>query len=118
LNWVSHPLVRQIAGARVDAQKKGSWNNLAAFLDGCDSTEMRSLITEAAAEERVIPNAEKQLADVILKLRNQFLDRHLAALTQKAGLPGIPDEEKNRLLLEREKLRKEKSAPLTAAIGA
>jgi DNA primase len=115
LNWVSHPVVRQIVAARLDAKKNGAWSNLAAFLDGCDSAEMRSLVTEAATEERSLPNAEKQLADVILKLRNQFLDRQITAVTQKAGLPEISDSEKNRLLSEREKWRKEKMAPLISA---
>jgi DNA primase len=118
LNWVLHPIVRQIVGMRLDAKKSGSWTNLAAFLDGCDSTEMRSLVTEAAAEERAIPNAEKQLADVILKLRNQFLDRQIAAVTQKAGLPEIPDAEKIQLLHEQKKLREQKKAQLTAASDA
>jgi DNA primase len=114
-NWILHPIIRQIVGARLDVQKKGSWSNLAAFLDGCDSAEMRSLITEAATEERAIPNAEKQLADVVLKLRNQFLDRQIATVTQKAGLPEISDSEKIELLHEQKKLREQKRSQLTAA---
>jgi DNA primase len=113
LNWVSHPQVRQIVGRRLEAQKSGSWHNLAAFLDGSDSAEMRNLITEAAAEERAIPNAETQLADVTLKLRNQFLDCQIAAVTQKAGLPEISDAERITLLQEQKKLREQKKAPLT-----
>jgi hypothetical protein len=75
---------------------------------------VRSLITEAAAEERALPNPDKQLADVILKLRNQFLDRQIVAVTQKAGLPEIPDDEKLELLHERNKLREIKKSPLVA----
>jgi DNA primase len=115
LNWVLHPVARQIVGGRLDAQKNGAWSNLAAFLDGCDSAEMRSLVTEAAAEERSLPNAEKQLADVVLKLRNQFLDRQIAAVTQKAGLPEISDTEKIELLHEQKKLREQKRSQLAAA---
>jgi DNA primase len=115
LNWVSHPLGRQIVEMRLGAQKNGSWSNLAAFLDECDSAEMRNLVTEAATEERSLPNAEKQLADVILKLRNQFLDRQIVAVTQKAGLPEISDSEKIELLHEQKKLREQKKAQLTAA---
>jgi DNA primase len=113
LNWVSHPQVRQIVGRRLDAQKSGLWHNLAAFLDGGDSAEMRNLITEAAAEERAIPNAETQLADVTLKLRNQFLDCQIAAVTQKAGLPEISDAERITLLQKQKKLREQKKTPLT-----
>lgn len=117
LNWVLHPLVRRIVGQRLDAQKNASWTNLGAFLDNCDSAEMRSLVTEAAAEDRKMPNPEKQLADVILKMRNQFLDRQIATVTQKAGLPEISDVEKIELLQRQKKLREQKTAPLTAAAG-
>jgi DNA primase len=113
-NWVLHPLVRQVIEARLNAQKNQSWKNLAAFLDETDAPEVRSLITEAAAEERALPNPDKQLADVILKLRNQFLDRQIVAVTQKAGLPEIPDDEKLELLHERNKLREIKKSPLVA----
>jgi DNA primase len=114
LNWLSHPLVRRIVEARLNVQKDGSWTNLGAFLDNSDSTEMRSLVTEAATEDRKMPNPEKQLADVVLKMRNQFLDRQIAAVTQKAGLPEVSDAEKIELLQGQKKLREQKAAPLAA----
>jgi DNA primase len=113
-NWISHSSVQKIISLRIAAQENGSWQNLAAFLDNCDSAEMRSLITEAAAEERKIPNPELQLADVILKLRNQFLDRQIAALTQKIQQPEISEVEKIELLREQQKLREQKRAPLVS----
>ena len=57
--------------------------------------------------------SEQQLADVTLKLRNQFLDRQIAALTQKASQPEISDAEKIELLHEQQKLREQKRAPLS-----
>ena len=98
---------------RLAAQTNETWKNLAAFLDECDSPEMRNLVTEAAAEDRKIPNPEMQLADVILKLRNQFLDRQIAVLTQKASQPEISDAEKIELLREQQKLREQKRTPLS-----
>ena len=41
LNWFSDPLARQIVERRLAAQKGESWKNVAAFLDECDSPEMR-----------------------------------------------------------------------------
>jgi DNA primase len=112
-NWISHPVARQIVEQRLAAQKSETWKSLAAFLDSCDSTEMRNLVTEAVAEDRKIPNPDQQLADVALKLRNQFLDRQIAALTQNVSQPGIPETEQNELLREREKLRGQKRAALS-----
>ncbi len=113
VNWISHPVARQIVGQRLAAQTDESWKSLAAFLDACDSAEMRNLVTEAVTEDRKIPNPDQQLADVALKLRNQFLDRQISALTQKASQPEMPDAEQNELLRERENLRGQKRAPLT-----
>lgn len=112
INWISHLHVRQAVEGRLNAQKGESWTSLAAFLDGCDSSALRSLVTEAATEERTIPNPDKQLADIVLKSRNQFLDRQIGAVTQKAGLPEISDAERIQLLQEQKKLREQKAAPL------
>ena len=112
-NWISNAPARQIIERRLNAQKNGTWQNLAAFLDQSDSNEMRSLITEAATQERAIPNPEKQLADLILTLRNEFLDRQIAALIRKAALPETPHAEKVDLLQAKQKLLKQKATPLT-----
>jgi DNA primase len=111
-NWILHPHVRQIVDLRFAAQEHETWHNLAEFLDSCESAEQRSLITEAVAEDRKIPNPETQLADMALKLRNQFLDRQIGALTQKASQPETSEVERNEALLAREKLRTQKRLPL------
>jgi DNA primase len=111
-NWVSHPVARQIVEQRLAAQKSETWRSLAAFLDSCGSAEMRNLVTEAGAEDRALPNPEQQFADVAQKLRNQFLDRQIAALTQQVSQPGMSGTEQNELLRERETLRGQKRAPL------
>jgi len=113
VGWILHPLTRKIVEQRLSAQKNESWKSLGAFLGACDSNEMRNLVTEAVAEERKIPNPEQQLADVTLKLRNQFLDRQIAALTQKASQPEISEVEKLELLHEQQKMREQKRSPLS-----
>jgi DNA primase len=114
LNWISNSLVREIVERRFTAQINGSWKNLAAFLDEFNSAEMRNLVTEAVAEDRKIPNPETQLADVILKLRNQFLDRQIVSLVQKLSQPEISEANKVELLQEQKKLREQKRSPLSA----
>jgi len=110
--WISHPLVRQIVEKRLAAQTGESWQNLAAFLDECETSEMRALVTEAVAEDRKIPNPDQQMTDVTQKLRNQFLDRQIAALTQKVSRPETSDAEKVELLRQQQDLRQQKRAPL------
>jgi DNA primase len=113
LNWIQNPPAREILKRRLSAQKNGTWKNLAAFLDEVDSQEVKNLITEVVAEDRKIPNPETQLADVVLKLRNQFLDREIAARVQKLSQPQISEIEKIESLREQIKLREQKRAPLS-----
>jgi DNA primase len=112
INWISHSLVRQIVEKRLAAQTSESWKNLAAFLDECESPEMRGLVTEAVAEDRKIPNPDQQLGDVMLKLRNQFLDRQIAASIQRASPPETSETDRMELLRQQQELRQQKRAPL------
>jgi phage terminase large subunit-like protein len=50
---------------------------------------------------------------VILKLRNQFLDRQIASLTQRASRTDISEAEKIGSLHEQQRLREQKRAPLS-----
>jgi hypothetical protein len=112
VNWISHPFVRQIVERRLTAQTNETWQSLAAFLDECESPEMRGLVTEAVAEDRKIPNPEQQLADVTLRLRNQFLDRQIAASIQRASQPETSETDRMELLRQQQELRQQKRAPL------
>ena len=55
-----------------------------------------------------MPNPELQLTDVILKLRNQALDRQIAALTAKISQAAESEE----LLREQQQLKMLKRTPL------
>jgi DNA primase len=112
VNWILHPLVRQIVAQRLAAQTNESWKNLAAFLDECESPEMRGLVTEAVAEDRKIPNPDQQLGDVVLKLRNQFLDRQIAVSIQRASQPETSEADRMELLRQQQELRQQKRVPL------
>jgi DNA primase len=112
VNWISHPFVRQIVERRLTAQTNETWQSLAAFLDECESPGMRGLVTEAVAEDRKIPNPDQQLADVVLRLRNQFLDRQIAASIQRASQPETSETDGMELLREQQELRQQKRAPL------
>jgi DNA primase len=112
VNWISHPFVRQIVERRLTAQTNETWQSLATFLDECESPGMRGLVTEAVAEDRKIPNPDQQLGDVTLKLRNQFLDRQIAASIQRASQPETSEADRMELLRQQQDLRQQKRAPL------
>jgi DNA primase len=112
MSWIQNPLARQIVAQRLAAQSNEAWRNLAAFLDECETSEMRNLVTEVVAEDRAIPNPEQQLHDVAKFLRNQFLDRQITSSIRRLSQPQVGDAEKNELLREQQKLREQKRAPL------
>ena len=86
---------------------------MAAFLDVCAQAELR-LITEVAAEERPLPNPHQQLADVTLRLRNQFIDGKMTSLMQRVSQPDTDDTQRVELLREQQKLRLLKGQSLSA----
>jgi DNA primase len=110
--WVQHSLVRQIITHRLAAHANQTWTSLAAFLDECETPEMRSLVTEATAEPRPIPNPSQQLPDLALRLRNQFIDRQLVALMQRANQPECNETERLDLLRQQQQLRQLKRQPI------
>jgi hypothetical protein len=112
VNWISHPFARQIVEQRLAAQTNETWQSLAAFLDECESPEMRGLVTEAVAEDRKLPNPDQQMGDVVLKLRNQFLDRQIAASIQRASQPETSETDGMELLRQQQELRQQKREPL------
>ncbi|MFM2082354.1 MAG: primase [Verrucomicrobiota bacterium] len=112
LDWIPHPHVREIISRRLAAEASGQWRGLAAFLSESESPALQALICETSAETRTIPNVPQQLADLTLRLRNQFLDRQLTALTQRASQPELSDDVRLELLQQQQDLRKTKQSPL------
>lgn len=110
--WIQHPAAEQIFEKRVEAHRAGRWTNMGAFLDECETPEMRSLVTEAATEGRAIPNPQQQLVDVAAKLRNQFIDRQLTALIHRASQPEVSEAERVELLRRQQELRELKRRPI------
>lgn len=111
-DWIPHASVREIVGRRLALHARGVWQSLGLFLDGFESAETRGLITEAAAEEREIPNPMQQLTDLTLRLRNQFVERQLAALAQRLAQPELSEDSKLDLLRQDQRLRQFKRQPL------
>ena len=83
-----------------------------ALLDEFESPAVRSLITELISDEREIPNPDQQLADVVLRIRNQFVDQQMAALTQQLSQPGLTDAQNVELLQHLQQWRHYKKQPL------
>ncbi len=115
VDWIQHDGARQILGRRLGIDDAGQPIQPATILGEFEDNSLRSLITEALAEERNIPNLDQQLADLTTRLRNQSIDREIATLNQSLGQPNLTSEETAQILHEITALRAAKRTPLSTA---
>ena len=115
--WVPHPGVREIIVTRMTVLGDAEWQGVGPFLEGIPSAAARSLITEVTTQARPIPNPTQQLADIVLRLRNQFIDRQITEITRRSAEPELTDETRLELLHEQQALRQLKRQPLAPLPG-
>jgi DNA primase len=111
--WLPHALVRHIVTRRLVAHTADEWHGVAGFLaEFADAPAAANLVTEVLSDPRTAPNAEQVLRDVVLRLRNQHLERQLAALTQIISHPETTEDRRLELLHQQQALREAKRLPL------
>lgn len=110
--WIQNAVVRDVVQARFDAHARQQWSGVASLLDAASSPEMRSLVTEVTAEERPIPEPAQQLADLVMRLRNLFIDRQLSTMTREASSPNVEESHRLELLRKQQELRLAKRSRL------
>jgi DNA primase len=107
-DWVSNPAVQRILA--VYFQTGGDIPGLLGRFEGDDFAQ--GLITEAATEQREIPEPERQVADVVRRLRDAWIDRQIALNNGRLADPALLDEERSEVLDELKRLRDRKRTPL------
>lgn len=110
--WIEHGTLRAIVEWRFRAATEGNWRGVAAMLDAFESDTARQLITQAATNEKAVPNPAIQIADVATRLRNLHIEAHRATLRQQVQNPAIDDAARAALLREDHELRVLKQAPI------
>jgi len=111
--WLPHGQLRSMIEQVFTLVAAGKWQGVPPFLAECEPAELRGLVTEVVAGDRKMPNPEQQLADVILKLRNQHFDREQAASLQRANQPAISEKDRIQELRLQQQFRALKRTPLT-----
>ncbi len=107
-DWVPHPVIQRILA--VHFQTGGDVAGLLGRFEGDGFAQ--SIIAEAATEQREIPEPQRQLADVIRRLRDAWLDRQISLRNASLVDPSLEDEDRLRLLAELQALRQRKRGPL------
>jgi DNA primase len=119
LDWLMHPMVREIVAQRFAAEASHAWPGPAPWLTQLDNPEWQNLITEILSDSRPSP-VEKNLKglptrDSTIKiLRDKYIERQLAALNQRLNAPDLKEDEQRRVLAQMDHLRQLKKQPLAA----
>jgi DNA primase len=111
LEWIQNPRARQIVAVRIEAHGQGR-NDVASLLTEMEDLQARSLISEAMAGQRDVPNRAQQLVDVVKRLRDQALDREATVLMQQLNRPDLGETERQALFNRYQETRRMKAQPL------
>jgi hypothetical protein len=120
LDWLQHPLVREIAANRFAAESSDSWTGLAPWLSQVENSEWQNLVTEALSDKRSIRDPETLLKGspardgTVKNLRNRYIERQMAALSIRLHSPDLKEDEKIQISNQKERLRELKKQPLAA----
>lgn len=112
LNWLQHPTVREIISARLEAHAKHSWSGVPALLSRFEEAAARSLITKVVAENFPSENLAQKIAQTVLLLRNDYIDRQLSALTRRLTQPSLAEADLIEIEQQKGQLRRQKKQPL------
>jgi hypothetical protein len=112
VNWIQHPVVRRIVGARLEAHARQTWRGVPALIDQLEDPAAASLISEAVTNGRPTADLSRNLTETARLLRNDFIDRQLAALKLRLAQPGLLESDAVAILNEQAQLRRLKQQPV------
>ena len=107
MDWVRHPYVKQALIFRLDRLVEHQAFDVPELLASFSNGEATSLVTEAAAEQRSIPNPQEQLSDIVLRLRNLHIDEELRRLAQAPREAGEDELVQAAQMLELQRLKRQ-----------
>ncbi len=123
LEWITHPAVRFIISARLEAHAGQSWPGLATWLSQLEDPAMQTMVTQILTDTRSSPASEATLKGTPSKpglvqgLRDKFIDRQSLALQQRLARPDLNDDQKLEALTQLQQLRALKRQPLAPKNG-
>ena len=124
LDWVTHPAVRFIIATRLDGFRNQTWPGLPTWMSLIEDPAMRNLIASILTDKRPCPAPEAVLqgspgkTGLVQRLRDEFIDRQLAALQCRLTRSDLSPEENQKDATLMLALRQTKRQPLTPRADA
>ncbi|HEY0552501.1 MAG TPA: DNA primase [Verrucomicrobiae bacterium] len=111
-NWLMNSTVKRIVQRCLKDIGEALPQGAAFLSEFHDDPAAQALIGTILADHHPIPEPEKQMADVLIHLRNDFLNAELQRLTRELTHPDVSDEHRLELLHRQKELRAERQRPL------
>ena len=110
--WIAHATTRDITRAFLrHVSEDGAMAGILGAL--ADNPHALRIVTEAAAQQRAIPDIPRQLADATRKIRDAWIDRQVILVGTRLGDPASDHESQIAALREQQELRALRKAALT-----
>jgi DNA primase len=116
LEWVPNPVAREIVARRL--RVTGQWPGVAAWLAQLENPQWQSVVTECLTDSRPVPveanlKGSETHSGLIKRLRDDYIQRQLAAISQQLMAPDLPEAGQRELMDRQQHLRQLKRQPLT-----
>ena len=108
--WLANPVVKRIAERCLSETEVMNGAALLAWF--AEDPEARGLVASVLADSQQIPQAEKQIVDVLRHLRNDYLTAELQRLTREVTHPDLPESRRLEILQQQQALRAQRLQPL------
>ncbi len=123
LEWIAHPVVRAIVTERIRIEETQSWPGVGPWISELENPGWQNLVTELLVDKRPMRNPEESVRGsptrdgVVKNLRDNYIDRQLAALNQRFESGKLDDATTLDLLQKKARLNQLKQQPLAAKVA-
>jgi hypothetical protein len=115
LQWVRHPVVKEVLLAALDAHAEHKKPATTLILPQCKHPGAERFITEAVAEAHEFPNRERQCRDYVLLLRDKYIEQEIQHQKNQLASDQASEEKQleiTRILMDLRRLKVEPLSPL------
>ncbi|MBT4276988.1 MAG: DNA primase [Verrucomicrobia bacterium] len=115
LQWVHHPVVKEVLLAALDAHAEHKKPATTLILPQCQHPGAERFITEAVAEAHEFPNRERQCRDYVLLLRDKYIEQEIQRQKNQLASDQASEEKQleiTRVLMDLRRLKVEPLSPL------
>ncbi|MDA0752426.1 MAG: DNA primase [Verrucomicrobia bacterium] len=115
LQWIRHPVVREVLIASLDAHAEHKKPDTGTILTQCRRAGADRFITEAVTEARAIPSRDRQYEELVRRLRDKYIDHEILMKKNLLSSEGLSDDDQmeiTRVLMDLRRLKTEPLGPI------